>query len=229
MNIRVPFNVSETEIELIIELGKKYHIAVCFNWNGLKENSIIVDKIKQEKIPFFYSSQINNWDELLGCIELGVSDVYIFGDLCFDLENIRHIAQEKKVQIRCFANICYNNWKNGAITDFFIRPEDVDFYGQFIDVIEFYNSEDKQNVLYDVYFHLKEWNGNLQEVIQGLKVNVNNAYFFDEGEFARRRSVCGKKCLKGNKCSLCFRLIELASSLENNPEYEIIKRRFING
>jgi len=60
------------------------------------------------------------------------------------------------------------NKYNDGFKQFFIRPEDVDIYGEYVDVIEFYDSIEQQNVLYEVYFKDKEWNGKLREIIKGM-------------------------------------------------------------
>jgi hypothetical protein len=104
----------------------------------------------------------------------------------------------------------------------------MNYYAGIIDVFEFYNSVEEQNVLYEVYFHDMEWNGNLREIIKGLKRDVNSYYILGD-EFGRTRADCERKCIKGGNCKMCDRLAELADSLENSKEYEVFKRRMIDG
>jgi hypothetical protein len=161
-------------------------------------------------------------------LELGVSDVYIGGMLGFDLERVNKFVPIN-IQIRSYVNICQYEWDNSkGFKTFFIRPEDLNYYSNFIDVIEFYKSEDIQNTLYEIYFHSKEWNGNLREIIKGLRVDINNYYILGS-EFARRRAQCRRKCIKGERCELCDGLIDLAKTLEESKEYDVFKRRMING
>ena len=40
--MRIPIDISITETDLIIELSKKYNVAVCFNWNGIERKPIII-------------------------------------------------------------------------------------------------------------------------------------------------------------------------------------------
>lgn len=161
---------------------------------------------------------------MIGYISLGVSDVFVTGTLGFDLKNVKYVAKENNVQVRCYANICQSIWGEAdSFKKFFIRPEDVDIYSEYVDVIEFYDSENHQNVLYDVYFHTKKWVGDLGEIVKGLKIDINNYYILGS-DFAKRRIECNKKCLKGNRCQLCERIRELAEVLENSDEYEVYER-----
>ena len=150
---------------------------------------------------------------------LGVSDVFVSGELGFDLERVKWYADLNNIKIRCYVNVSQSMWKAGdGFKDFYIRPEDIDFYGNYIDTIEFYNSVDNQNVLYEIYFKDKEWNGNLREIIKGLKLDINNYYILGP-EFGRRRSQCNKDCIKGERCELCDRLADLAKSLEDSENF----------
>lgn len=229
VNIRITPDITDTQFDIILAIPEKYHIAVCFMWDDWKEQQLYL-KLANKNIPFFFYKSPKNWDEFFGLLNLGVSDVFISQQMGFHLRNLHEIAKTARVQIRCYANICQNTWSEstGQITDFFIRPDDVDAYSQVVDVLEFYDSVDRQNIYYDIYFKSKKWDGNLQEIIKGLKVKVNNYYILGS-EFAERRIGCQKKCLKGRRCQLCYRLIELADSLESSPDYQVFRRRQTNG
>ena len=217
--------VTEEDIDLLIEIykTKKYNIAVVCQF-GLNDNYQFY-KLRINNVPFYFCNPIETWDVLLGYLAIGVSDVFVTNDLGFDLEEISRTTKPLGVQIRCYANICQSSWGEGfGFKSFYIRPEDVDKYSQFVDVIEFYKSEDIQNTLYDIYFHKKKWSGPLKEIIKGLKVDLNNHYLIDD-EFANRRMKCGKKCIKGGRCRLCDRLLELGNSLENSKDYQVFNRR----
>lgn len=226
MNIRIPVNISATELDLVIAIAEKYapNIAICFTWTSKYDAEPVYNEVKEHDVPFYFSYPIESLDSLIAYTKLGVSDVFISGQLAFDLDTVKYWTKdrpEKPIQIRCYPNICQNGIGfpiDGGIKDFFIRPEDIDLYDEYIDVIEFYDSVDTQNVLYDIYFHTKEWNGNLQEIIKGLQRNVNSYYILGN-EFATRRMNCDKKCLKGKRCNLCNYMIDLAESLEKSESY----------
>ena len=208
-------------MNLIISLKEKYNIAICINYLDIED----FKKFEEAGIPFYFNFRIDSWDVFHYYVSLNVSDIFISGELGFDLKRVSRIAKGKGIRLRAYANysVGFNPFSNG-FKDFYIRPEDVDKYSEYIDVLEFWDSVDKQNVLYEVYFHDKEWNGNLQEIIQGLKVKINNYYILGP-EFGRRRMNCRRKCQKGEGCQLCERLVELAETLENSPDYEVFERR----
>ena len=222
VNIRLPIDYKKEDIKLLESAyhDKHYNIAIVI------KDIYYANELREHGTPFYFSEPCYDWDQFKACISLGVSDVFISGSLGFELDKISEIAKRNNVKVRCYANITQSwgtKWGDG-FKGFYIRPEDIDFYSQYIDVIEFFNSVDKQNVLYEIYFKDKEWNGNLREIIQGLTLDINNYYILGS-EFARRRSQCGKKCLKGNRCELCDKLADLAKSLENSKDYQVYKKR----
>ena len=217
--------VEEQDIDLLIEIykTKKYNIAVVCQF-GLND-SYQFYKLRMSNVPFYFCNPVETYDVLLGYLAIGVSDVFVTNDLAFDLEEVSQKTKPLGVQIRCYANICQSSWNEGyGFKSFYIRPEDVDKYSEYVDVIEFYKSEDRQNVLYDIYFHDKKWSGQLREIIQGLKLDVDNHYIIDD-QFANRRMKCKKKCIKGGRCRLCDRLLELAKTLEDSGEYEVFNKK----
>ena len=224
VNIRIPYDITETEINILIAIHetKKYNIAILYTWY-YNENETIEQKVKNAGIPFYYSYLISNWDELIGFCNIGVSDVFITNQLGFELDKVSEVLSEKGIQIRAYANVSQEGWNQDGVKGFYIRPDDVAFLSNFIDVIEFYDSIDRQNILYTIYFHDGKWVGNLQEVIKGLKVPVYNYYIMDG--YIERRFKCGKRCLKGNHCNYCYRAIELAQTLKDNPDIEFIRTK----
>jgi len=180
-------------------------------------------------MPFYFTYPIDNWDEFIGYCEEGVSDVFIVGELAFDLERVAAAAHEKNIRIRCYPNVCQTRW-NGyktGLTTFFIRPEDLYLYEDYIDVIEFDLTPNflyQQETYYTIYFHDKKWEGNLQNIIKGLKIPINNYYLLGN-EFGKRRINCQKRCLKNNRCNYCEVLVELAKTIEDSDYLELYKRR----
>ena len=220
VNIRLPEDYTKENIDLLEAAYEKgYNIAIIL------PDIYYAEQLKEHGTPFFLSKMAQSWDEFKGICSLGVSDIYITNELGFCLDKISFIAKLNNINIRCFANIAQSNWRNGnGFKDFYIRPEDVDYYSNYVDVIQFYDSVEQQNVLYKIYFKDKEWNGKLREIIKRLSSDINNYYILGP-EFANRRAKCNKKCLKGSQCQLCDRLSDLATSLENSKNYEVYKRR----
>ena len=228
VNIRVGNQISPQDVKFLDEIYKEksYNIAILFE--TIYPEQIPLEKFSTLSIPFFFEVGIKDWDRLNELINLGVSDIYITGDLGFNLFNVAKYVPAD-IHLRAFVNLCQYDWDNSeGLKTFFIRPEDIDYYGNIIDVFEFFKSVDEQNTLYEIYFHDKEWNGNLREIIKGLKKDLNSYYILGD-EFGRTRAECQRKCIKGGNCQMCDRLAELADTLENSKEYEVFKRRMIDG
>lgn len=105
----------------------------------------------------------------------------------------------------------------GPLYAFWIRPEDIDFYSQYIDVIERYQDGDtvQNDTYYEIFMIKKEWNGDLGEIISGLKdIHLDSRCFLDTW---RHRAVCGKRCLKGTSpCRICSFMAEMNDSLRKS-------------
>lgn len=222
VNIRLPQDYTKDDIELLEAIVQRDHPNIAL----ILPDKYYINELAEKKIPYYFPTLIASWDELATTLDQNPSDVFISGELAFNLEKVIDVTGPRGVKIRCYANIIQSSsGKHGkGFKDFFIRPEDMDWYSNFVDVIEFYDSIEQQNVLYSIYFKDKEWNGDLREIIKGLELKVNNYYILGS-EFGKRRTHCQKRCLKGERCLLCDRLIELAQTLENSEQYDVFKRR----
>lgn len=226
VNIFLPIDITENQLDIIFAIWdmQKYNIALCFNWSSIEDNEEVYNKVKEKDIPFFFYYFISEWDEIYEFIERGVSDIYVTNTLGFNLPAVHHVAVENGIKIRCFADISQYNWDDQeGFKGFYIRPEDIDLYSEYIDTLEFYeNSEypNRMNILYEVYYKDKKWVGDLREIVQGIKQRVPNYYIMDKS-FSQTRLTCERKCLKGNSCKMCEQILELANTIEDNPDYDI--------
>ena len=154
-------------------------------------------------LPFFYVQEVSDIDDLYSYVNSGVSDVYITNAFAFSMKDVATYCKASNVQIRVLPNVAQS--KNGGIPPkdtlktFFIRPEDIDIYEDYVDVFEFFGSLDKQPILYKIYTE-KRWAGQLNEIILNLKDNTDNRSI--PPYFGERRLNCGKKCVYG-KCHVC--------------------------
>lgn len=176
-------------------------------------NEKIKDLLSSLQVPFFFDWIVTDWDELLGYIQLGVSDVYIGNNLGFELDKVAEVAHQNNVQIRVFPNVAQSSWKEtSGLKKFFIRPEDVTFYSDYVDVFEFWGTDlKKQEIFYKIYSK-QEWFGSLNEIIYELNEELDSRYIIPR--FAEKRVRCKKECLKGGKCQICDRIKELSHTLE---------------
>lgn len=181
----------------------------------------IIDTLKKYNIPFFIFKFANNWDTFRGLINLGVSDIYITDSLGFELDKCAKEAHEKNINIRVFPNVAQSQWDlTQSIKKFFIRPDDIDIYGEYVDVFEFICNLDQEEPLYKIYKD-KNWFGKLNEIITFLDSEVDN-YSIIPASFGTIRAKCGKTCMSAGNCRLCDE-IEMLSAEMAKKEYYIDK------
>ena len=204
------------DIELFTGLKKDYpHINFKMSFlHYREEHEGLYEELRKNEIPFFFSTRVESWDIFHGLMDVGVSDIYIVGELGFELDKIGPQAHARQVSIRCFANICQSSWYHGdMLKSFFIRPEDVHIYEPYVDVLEFFGGGNQQEVMYRVYSKEKKWFGKLNEIIIGLQSEIDSRFILPF--FGKMRVKCGKRCLKGgSRCSICEGLEKTSNTLK---------------
>lgn len=178
----------------------------------------IVNMIREQNVQyrFFFETFIRDWDTLYEYIDLHPSDIYIVENLGLEIATIAKILHSKNIQIRVFPNVAQSTWKKTpALKKFFIRPEDVYFYEEYVDVMEFLGKEETISTYYKIYAIDKRWFGKLNEVILDFNDNeIDSRYILPQ--FAERRINCGKRCYKGRPCQVCEAIENLATILESH-------------
>ena len=187
----------------------------------LKRGGTVVSKIHDitkatgVNIPFFFETIVTDWDTLHGYINMHPTDIYVAEALCFELVSVATILHENNIKVRAFANVGQSAWRRTpALKKFFIRPEDVEIYEPYIDVLEFFGKENSIETYYKIYAIEKKWFGKLNEVILDLDTDIDSRFLLPS--FAERRVNCGKHCLKGRPCQICEVTEQLSATLEKN-------------
>ena len=180
-----------------------------------------VKMLKDNEIPFFLRYYPRTIAEIKALVDYGVSDIYITEYLAFYMTEIADKVVPEEVNIRVYPNVsqipslCSLTESEEDIKSFFIRPEDLDVYEDYVDIIEFYGSIDKQDVLMDIY---KDgyWMGNLNELILNFKEDINCMNLMPD--FGFYRLACGHRCDLG-RCNYCDISKSLAGELRNKDIY----------
>lgn len=134
---------------MLKSLSDKYkNIKIIFNFYN-QEHLL---RAKQYKIPYFFVNHVTSIDQLYGFIEENPTDLYICEELGFSLNKISYILHDKNIKVRIFPNICQSSFsKTQSLKTFFVRPEDIPFYGVFVDVFELIADEERQKVIFKIY------------------------------------------------------------------------------
>lgn len=161
------------------------------------------NKLIKNNLPFYFDYPICSWEELNVIIKnMKVTDIIIGGQLGFELPTTVNFIRKYNpdIHIRAIANLStdINEFIDGLI-GFYIRPEDLDIYSQYIDVIEFIGLS-KQDLFFDIY-KSGLYIGSLGQIIHGIDLIVDNTAV--PPILAERRVNCERKCLRGYRCNLC--------------------------
>ena len=184
----------------------------------------IASKLKEEcekfKFYFDFSFPCISWTAFQEQVDMGVSEIYPFDDLLYEMATLKSVCKRNHVKTRLMLNIIQSTRHDRGTKpyDAFFRPEDMTWLSQYIDTFEFYckseNSDyswHKFKPLYHAYFENNQWVGYLNELIPDLQMKVPNWALLPRYSYSR--SMCGLSCVKRSGCRKCHNYISLAEEL----------------
>ena len=209
--IDVSENFEEIDAQLLKGLYEKYkYIKIAFNFN-----KDFLLRAQKYEIPYFFTDYVTSIDKLIGLMEYLPTDMYICEELGFFLPKVSKILHDNGIRVRVFPNICQSSFsETPSIKTFFIRPEDIFFYAQYVDTFELVTDKERQHVLFKIYKQEK-WSGRISDIIPSFKGDLESRYVLDA--FGTVRAGCGKRCMyKPGSCNICDRFIDTAAILKEN-------------
>ena len=214
LNAELPEKFDWHKIEIYANKHGDFYCAVA--------NKFQMAECSLRNIKFYYRYQINTFHELEGVKNMGAAYALIGVPLIFDLPNVARYG----IPLRAIPNLAYEPYlrhKDG-ICGGWIRPEDVEAYGEYIDVMEFYAPKmlEKEATLYHIYAENKSWPGNLDLLIEFLDAELNNNCIYDEENFAKRRMTCRHSCMSSGTCHYCS--TQFLFGRTTIPKYRTAKR-----
>lgn len=128
------YSFDYSKLRILNNINPNIHIVTSLHQNYYK-------KLQELGIKFYFRTDfpIVNYRLLDYVIGLGVTDVYIMDDLCYNLKRVKEIATKKGVNIRLILNHIPSmilNKGEDVRAPIFI-PETVDELSQYIDTVEF--------------------------------------------------------------------------------------------
>ena len=176
------------------------------------EDTALIEVAQSYGYKVFWSYPASSYWELRGLLDLGVCQVLLDAPLYFDIPKVKAACGD--VEIRLVVNKCINGYmmrKNG-ICGTYVRPEDVDLYGAYVDHMEFDTDNDlrKEMALLGIY-QKRYWPGNLNILLTYLGENVDNRGF-DE-EFGQHRLDCYQSCQRDGRCHYCQSTFSLITTV----------------
>jgi hypothetical protein len=163
-------------------------------------------------LKWFWAYPIVTYHELKGVADMGAAYLYISAPLTFDLPFVKKYG----IPVRVCANVAHDGYvkRDNGVSGFYIRPEDLPKYEEYIDVIEFRTQElQQERTLHHVYAENGNWPGNLNKLITNLDFDIDNRMI--EDVFADSRIRCKQKCMSGGSCHLCERQFRVIAAVRH--------------
>ena len=188
---------ANSDLNLVSSIADDYTIR-CETLADLK-------KLRNANFNAYFSSPATDWEFFYQLLDLGVSDIYIDGPLCFQMDKIA--LAKGSTKIRVSPNVSPNTLlTRGKPNNFFIRPEDLKLYSA-IDVVDFNEKNlEKEEVLFSIY-NRGSFRFPLNNLITNFPYEVSNLLFKED--FAEARLNCGQRCkTPGKSCHICESYLE---------------------
>lgn len=202
-------SASLDDVRRFVDFNEKYHNIKL----RISHNDTYFEQMIKDKLPYFYSDcYCGDWDmlnSLLTAPDNNVSDIYVSSALGFDIQKVANKVHEAGKQLRLIPDIAsVNSFINIAhgITSFFIRPNDIEYYKEIVDVMEILGGP----INYQAY-KKQNWFGPLNEIITNLDSDIDNRAILSV--FGASRMKCGKRCGKDGSCKICQNMETLSRTL----------------
>ena len=205
------------DIEKLIVLTTLYpNVYIC-----TKYEYGIYKKYKDFNIPFYFDTSflISTFRDLEYVANLGVTDVYIQDDLCYNLKNVRKFCDLHNLRVRLIVTQIPSHLPDRGLnirSPWFI-PEVVDELSKYIDVIEFEGPRARQwiqiKTLYEIWHKDREYRNNIQDINSDLQIEIPNQSLIPN--FLIYKMNCQYKCAYGSACRKCNQFVSMAEDLYN--------------
>lgn len=182
-------------------------------------NNLLLLKKHIDKV--FTMEPVTDFYTLKKLCEKGIRRFVIAGELAFTFDD-NFYRLKKYYNFEVMVNPADNSL-DSSIRGFFIRPEDIDIYENFINILFFTPvSVSYEKTALKTYKDNKRWYGNLKELVLGLEVDFDNRLLGDSKDFTLARKTCNHRCVH---CHICDTALYLKDLLKNDKikEIKIIK------
>lgn len=209
------------DIEGLVKIRDKYkNFLIQLPWGDLEK----LDLVKKANLPYMFSDYAKTREMVYAMYKAGAKEIYVVEELCFNLPALQFFRKECGIKLRIFPDVAQietNSQKYvNPLTKFFVRPEDVSLYEEYVDTFEIFHFGEKISVIYEIYKQ-EQWLGNLNQIIMGLKCDIVNTSIAPH--FGKCRLNCNKMCYI-NKCFICPEIEKLAYAFDD-AGLEIVKKR----
>lgn len=205
-----------------LEQASKIHDNVAVRIMSGQFNELEI--LREKKIKFFFDV------DALPCYSLslldamlnwGISDIYIYDNLCYHMDTVKKKCDEKNIKTRLILNVIpsISPERNKDYKAPIFCPRDLEEIKSYIDIIEFDCWTDNKydwhefNILYKTWIKTGDWTGDLREINRDLDLFFPHDSY-RPGLFSRRFN-CGRACTLQNNCKHCQLTFELIEALHS--------------
>lgn len=216
--IRIGYNqIMAIKDSLSAFRGEEFYITDIPVSTTKQEIYDMIDLLDKNGVFFFFAQGqfvAMNQEQMEQILELGVSQVFIAGEFCFDIDMIKYYSGLTKLRLipnAALSSTVFN--RKNMYMNWFCRPENIDIYEPYC-TIQLSDDEEhtRINVLYNIY-KARKWEGKLSDIIDGLTEDIdNNKLPLNFGEVRSR--CCKNKCYK---CRFCTHAVSFASIIGELP------------
>lgn len=156
----------------------------------------------------YFLAPVRTFQELSDYRRAGVCRVQLDAPLFFRMDRVKEFG----IPVYAVANVANSASifeRENGVAGTWIRPEDVQTYEPYIEVIEFWGNQSQEQALYRIYAEKHEWSGELGMLVKDLNYICTNRMV--PPTLANARLTCGQKCQENDRCHLCYRTFDLAN------------------
>jgi len=239
--IRVDYRDRETIPDLYYKYKKTIILFPAldneiYDWNQLLqfdiacEHNLIISVLdsnigliaKAKNLKFMLAFPANSGWELEMMENIGAEYAYVGIPLFF---NLPKITTQYKIKLRTIPTISYNHHYpfSSGVCGQWIRPEDLEKYDNYIDVVEFeFCSITREETLYRTYGINKKWDTRIDILIEDIDSSALNRLIPEE--LVEARMNCQQKCKNGGTCRLCETILKSTEEKFMHKIAEIVKK-----
>ena len=169
----------------------------------------VIKECKNLDIAFFYGFPVYNYSTLHALKELGAKYIILEGPLFFDLDKVNEFG----IPVRAVPNrVSTEDLPIISSHGTWIRPEDTEIYGKYIEVLEFdFENIKQEQALFRIYHSEQRWDGPLSLLWKKNKNEEKARNSMIPKDLIYRRLNCKHHCAtNGFNCRSCDRAFKLA-------------------
>ena len=196
---------------------EEYDWKKLMNFDNICEHNLIIScpsiqevyAAKEHGLRFFLAAEANSAWDLRAMVELGCEYAYVGIPLFFNLPSVEDIP----IALRAIPTISYNHKlpHSSGICGQWIRPEDVEDYEEYIDVLEFeFCDVQREQTLFKVYTEDQQWATRLDILVEDLGSPAINRLI--NPQLVNARLTCKHRCQTDGSCHMCETAMRTASS-----------------